>query len=92
MAAAAVGPRLGNRGASGISMMMQDGKDAPPSPPLAAREYGLCAGCVHARRIRSDRGSTFLLCQLSLVDQRFPKYPRLPVLACGGYQKRSGDG
>jgi hypothetical protein len=46
---------------------------------------GLCANCQHARRIESARGSVFVLCQLSATDQRFPKYPRLPVLTCQGY-------
>jgi len=46
---------------------------------------GLCASCVHARRIQSDRHSVFWLCQLSATDPRFAKYPALPVLACPGY-------
>ena len=46
---------------------------------------GLCARCRHAERITSARGSTFYLCRLSTTDPRFPKYPRLPVLACDGY-------
>jgi hypothetical protein len=48
---------------------------------------GLCAGCVHAQQVRSSKGSTFLLCGRSKSDPSFPKYPRLPVLACRGYQK-----
>jgi hypothetical protein len=47
---------------------------------------GLCATCRHARVIRSDRGSTFYLCRLSFEDASFPKYPRLPVLACPGFE------
>ena len=47
---------------------------------------GLCADCRLARIIQSDRGSTFYLCQQSLTDPSFPKYPRLPVLTCSGYQ------
>jgi len=50
---------------------------------------GLCAACVHARVIRSDRGSVFYLCQLSMSDPRFPKYPRLPVVACAGFERRA---
>jgi hypothetical protein len=49
---------------------------------------GLCANCVHSRRLESARGSVFILCNLSHTDSRFPKYPRLPVLACDGYQKK----
>ena len=48
---------------------------------------GLCADCVHATRIYSDRGSLFFRCELSRTDPRFPKYPRLPVLHCSGYKK-----
>ncbi len=61
-----------------------------PSPEDTSNlpsKAGLCSHCVHARRISSDRGSVFLLCALSLTDPRFPKYPRLPVLACDGYEK-----
>jgi hypothetical protein len=36
----------------------------------------------HAQQIESSKGSVFLLCALSKTDQRFPKYPRIPVLAC----------
>ena len=48
---------------------------------------GLCADCVHERRIESSRGSVFFLCALSVSDPRFAKYPRLPVLSCPGYKK-----
>jgi hypothetical protein len=48
---------------------------------------GLCVTCEHVRRVMSDRGSVFYLCQLSKVDPSFPKYPRLPVLACAGYER-----
>ncbi|HKZ08466.1 MAG TPA: hypothetical protein VJU81_23570 [Methylomirabilota bacterium] len=47
---------------------------------------GLCATCVHARRVESDRGSLFIRCALSETDPRFAKYPRLPVRECAGYQ------
>jgi len=30
-----------------------------------------------------------MLCELSKTDPRFPKYPRLPVLACPGYELRA---
>jgi hypothetical protein len=40
---------------------------------------------VHVQVITSDRGSTFFLCRLSLTDERFPKYPPQPVVACAGH-------
>jgi GrpB-like predicted nucleotidyltransferase (UPF0157 family) len=55
------------------------------------RHDGLCADCLHARRLESARGSVFLLCNLSLTDARFPKYPRLPVLCCSGYRGKIGE-
>ena len=53
----------------------------PPRP-------GLCDLCRHARRITSGRGSTFILCELSRTDPRFPRYPNLPVLICAGFESR----
>lgn len=46
---------------------------------------GLCASCAHAQVVRSSRGSEFYLCRLSFRDERFPRYPVLPVQTCGGY-------
>ena len=47
---------------------------------------GLCSDCRCMRQILSDRGSTFYLCERSATDPKFPKYPRLPVLQCAGYE------
>jgi hypothetical protein len=54
-------------------------------PEPRRTEPGLCGTCQHARRIESDRGSIFIMCELSFEDSRFAKYPRLPVLVCSGY-------
>jgi hypothetical protein len=54
-------------------------------------EQGLCAVCRHARRIRSDRGAIFVLCGLSAANPAFPRYPSLPVLVCGGFERRPPD-
>ena len=58
---------------------------------ISADGVGLCANCMFARIVQSDRGSTFYLCQQSLTDPSFPKYPRLPVLTCSGYGARRED-
>ncbi|MGA9980503.1 MAG: hypothetical protein WBQ08_17925 [Candidatus Sulfotelmatobacter sp.] len=50
---------------------------------------GLCADCRFVRVVESDRGSQFYLCERSATDPTFPKYPRLPVLQCRGYEKKS---
>lgn len=51
---------------------------------------GLCASCVFMRRMESDRGSVFYFCERSLREPEFPKYPRLPVRVCAGYEKVPG--
>ena len=52
---------------------------------------GLCDACMHRRLVRGRR-SSFLLCGLSREDPRFPRYPRLPVLACDGFMHRELGG
>jgi len=56
--------------------------------PRVENPAGLCEDCVHARRVASAKGSQFVLCELSQLDTRFAKYPRLPVLTCSGYAPR----
>lgn len=56
-----------------------------------AKVAGLCADCMHMQLIKSDRSSTFYLCRCSAVDPSFPKYPRLPVLQCRGYERTDSD-
>jgi hypothetical protein len=51
-------------------------------------EAGLCDRCRHQRIIRNTRGSAFSLCEKSKEDERFPKYPRLPVARCSGFAQR----
>lgn len=48
---------------------------------------GLCSDCLHARRVTTGKESVFLLCKRSAIDPIYPKYPRLPVVECGGYEK-----
>ena len=49
---------------------------------------GLCDTCVHQRVIKNTRGSTFSLCQRSKTEpDRYPRYPRLPVTECSGYER-----
>jgi hypothetical protein len=51
---------------------------------------GLCDSCRHQKLIRNTRGSTFSMCKRSKTDPSFPKYPRLPVERCRGYEERPG--
>lgn len=57
----------------------------PDNKPIG--NLGLCADCVNAKKIASSKGSEFLFCELSKSDPRFPKYPRLPVVSCSGFQR-----
>jgi len=59
--------------------MVRDPQDERPGA-------GLCARCRHARRVESGKGSRFLLCRRSETDSAYPRYPRLPVSSCPGYE------
>jgi hypothetical protein len=48
----------------------------------------LCHTCTNVRKVVSGTGSTFLLCQLSHANKRFPKYPPQPVFRCDGYEEK----
>jgi hypothetical protein len=52
------------------------------------RRVGLCFTCRHSKVVPS-RHARYWLCGLAAVDPRFAKYPRLPVLACPGYEAAS---
>jgi hypothetical protein len=54
---------------------------------------GLCDRCAHQKLIANTRGSTFSMCLRHRTEpERFPKYPRLPVLACAGYEPSTISG
>ncbi len=53
---------------------------------LESERVGLCFFCQHTQLVRTDRGSVFYQCQRAATDPRYPKYPRLPVLHCPGYE------
>jgi hypothetical protein len=52
-------------------------------------QAGLCDSCRHQRIVRTTRGSSFSLCQRSKTDRDYPRYPRLPVVECKGWERRS---
>jgi len=64
--------------------------DSANKEQVRAGTWGLCASCTHAVTITSDRGAEFVQCGLSKTDPRFPRYPRVPVLACVGYRPAAG--
>jgi hypothetical protein len=58
-----------------------------PRPPA-----GLCDSCRHQRIVRNTRGSSFSLCERSRTEPEYPRYPRLPVVQCAGYERREEAG
>ena len=60
--------------------------DRQPERQAQAPPAGLCDRCVNVTRVVNGRGSTFYLCRLSYSDNRFRRYPAIPVLACSGFQ------
>jgi hypothetical protein len=53
-------------------------------------EVGLCDTCRHQRIVRNTRGGKFSLCERAKTDHRYPKYPRVPVTRCPGWERVSG--
>ena len=47
----------------------------------------LCETCEKIREVHTAR-SRFLLCELSLTNAAYPKYPPQPVVRCDGYRPR----
>ena len=47
----------------------------------------LCETCAWMREVVTPKGSRFLLCQLSVANPDYRKYPPQPVVRCDGYRK-----
>jgi hypothetical protein len=65
------------------------------SPVTSSRgtpAVGLCETCRYRQEVRNTRGSSFSLCLRSREDSAYPRYPRLPVLSCDGYERTQGAG
>jgi hypothetical protein len=62
-------------------------ENEPPGERRPSRDdrIGLCAKCRYARRIVSSRGADFWHCRRAADDPSYPRYPRLPVIACNGF-------
>jgi hypothetical protein len=52
---------------------------------------GLCDRCLHQRLVPNTRGSIFSLCERSREDAAYPRYPRLPILSCPGFEPAASD-
>ena len=69
---------------------MTQGAQAPGEPGENAwrklgAEAGLCAACRHAKLNETRKGTAYLRCTRAAWDPRLPRYPRLPVSDCPGF-------
>jgi hypothetical protein len=55
---------------------------------MSGMDAGLCATCQHQQIVPNTRGSTFSLCRRSKTEPEYPRYPRLPVVECRGWEAR----
>ncbi len=51
----------------------------------------LCETCKNVRQVRTAR-SRFLLCNLSVTNAAYPKYPPQPVVRCDRYERSEDQG
>jgi hypothetical protein len=67
-------------------------RDRPAPAPPGAKGAGLCDSCAHQQIVRNTRGSSFSLCRRSREDPAYPRYPRIPVIECPGYEPSTAAG
>jgi hypothetical protein len=60
-------------------------RDAHAMTNSEDKSVGLCSRCRHARQLVTPR-SRFWFCERSKEDKSFERYPRLPMLACRGFE------
>lgn len=51
-------------------------------------EPGLREACRHPKLNQTRRGPVYLRCGRAEWDSRLPRYPRLPVTQCAGFERR----
>jgi hypothetical protein len=72
------------RGGPGDGVPREAARRDPAELATLSAEPGLCARCRYLRLLRG-RHRTFVRCARAETDPRFPRYPRLPVIACEGF-------
>jgi hypothetical protein len=58
---------------------------------MSAPHGGLCTTCRFVRLVPSLRNAIYYRCGRSDEDPAYPRFPRLPVVSCAGYQQRPTD-
>src|SRR5262249_20060870 len=89
-ASATHGAALRGEGGGGRAIVWEKegGDQRLPSRPQRAGMMtpSLCETCQNVREVRTAR-SRFLLCELSVTNAAYPKYPPQQVVRCEGYQQ-----
>lgn len=65
--------------------MEKRGGDETAWRAAATPAAGICSSCRHHRLQTSRRGSVFHRCDRADEDDRFLRYPPIPVLRCPGH-------
>ena len=52
-------------------------------------DAGCCSACAHAKVNVTRRGTAYLRCLRAAWDERLPRYPRLPVHGCPGFDPQA---
>ena len=71
-------------------MSLEKGAGAKENLSRLSAPPGLCADCRHLWLAVSAR-SAFVRCGLAETDERFLRYPPLPVRACAGFARGAID-
>lgn len=71
-------------------LMSESQKQSGIESALGA-EPGCCGGCAHAKLNATRRGTAYLRCLRAAWDDRLPRYPRLPVLSCHGFEPKGPE-
>jgi propionyl-CoA synthetase len=53
---------------------------------------GLCADCRYPKLNETRRGTVYLRCTRAEWDAALPRYPRLPVTRCAGFEPGDRSG
>lgn len=71
--------------------MTENAGDRPAADlrPKLGADPGLCWTCRHSRFNETRRGTAYVRCTRAAWDARMPRYPRLPVVVCAGYEQRA---
>ncbi len=58
-------------------------------PAAEQAPVGRCLNCLYARVVGTRANDRYYLCERSIDDPRYARYPRLPMLTCDGHEHRA---